>query len=102
MNVLLKMSQSCTIYIVEYIHTRKLSCLQLDNLYTMPKSFTGLAFKGWTTIIDIENIENYLKFDGKEILAWQCVSIWFHFIMLVIWDESLKSSMWQETNSTML
>jgi hypothetical protein len=31
----------------------------------MPESFASPAFKGWTTIIDIENIENNLKFDGK-------------------------------------
>jgi hypothetical protein len=90
-------------YIAKYIHTRKLACLQLDNLYTMPESFTCPTFKGWTTIIDIENIENYLKFDGKGILCMEvCMGIWFHFIMLVRWDESLKSSMCQETNSTML
>ena len=63
MNILMKMSQSHTMYILEYIHIRKLACIQLDNLYMMPESFTGPTFKGWTTIIDIENIENYLKFD---------------------------------------
>jgi hypothetical protein len=52
-------------YIAEYIHLIKLACLQLDNLYTMPESFAGPTFKGWTTIIDIENREKYLNFDGK-------------------------------------
>jgi hypothetical protein len=69
MNVLVKMSQSRTMYIAEYIHTRKLACLQLDNLYMMLESFTGPVFKGWTTIIDIKNIENYLNFDGEGILC---------------------------------
>ena len=65
MNVLVKMAQSHTMYIAEYTNARKLACLALDNLYTMPGSFTSPTFKGWTTLINIEKIENYLKFDGK-------------------------------------
>jgi hypothetical protein len=36
MNVLVKMSQSRTMYIAEYTNARKFACLSLDNLYTMP------------------------------------------------------------------
>jgi hypothetical protein len=35
-NVLVKMSQSRTMYIAEYTNARKFACLSLDNLYTMP------------------------------------------------------------------
>jgi hypothetical protein len=56
MNVLVKMSQSCTMYIAEYTNARKFSCLSLDNLYTMPKSFAGPCFTNWTTIIDMGKI----------------------------------------------
>jgi hypothetical protein len=38
----------------------------------------------------------------NEYYVWKCAGIWFHFIMLVIWDKSLNSAMYQETNSTML
>ena len=31
MNNLMKMAQSCTMYIVEYTRARKLTCLALDN-----------------------------------------------------------------------
>ena len=65
MNVLVKMAQSRTMYIAEYTNARKLACLALDNLYTMLGSFTSPTFNDWTTLIDIENIENYLKFDEK-------------------------------------
>jgi hypothetical protein len=37
----------------------------------MPDSFTGQTFNGWTTIIDIEKSENYLKFDEKGRLCMQ-------------------------------
>ena len=60
MNVFVKMAQSCTMYIAEYTNARKLACLTLDNLYTMPGSFTIPTFNGWNTLIDIEKIENYL------------------------------------------
>ena len=46
-----------------------MACLALDNLYTMPNPFTGPRFNGWTTLIYIEKIENYLKFDEKERLC---------------------------------
>ena len=36
MNALVKMSQTRTIYIQEITSARKLACLALDNLYTMP------------------------------------------------------------------
>jgi hypothetical protein len=55
MNVLMKMSQSHTMYIVEYTNARKLACLALDNLYMMQESFTGPQFTNWTRIINIEN-----------------------------------------------
>ena len=42
-------------YIVEYTRARKLTCLALDNLYIMAKSFTCLAFTNWSKIIHIEN-----------------------------------------------
>ena len=65
MNVLVKMDQSLTMYIAEYTNVRKLTCLTSDNLYMMPESFIGPTFNDWTTLIDIEKIENYLKFDEK-------------------------------------
>jgi hypothetical protein len=65
------MSQSHTMYIVEYTNARKFACLSFDNLYTMPESFTGPWFTNWTTILDIENTENYLKFDEKGILCME-------------------------------
>jgi hypothetical protein len=63
MNILVKMSRSCTMYIAEYTNARKFACLSLDNLYMMPESFAGPWFTNWTMIIDIENTENNLKFD---------------------------------------
>lgn len=69
MNVLVKMSQSHTMYISEYIYARKLACLSLDILYTMPKPFTSPQFSNWNTIIDIENTKGKLKFDEKGILC---------------------------------
>jgi hypothetical protein len=61
MNVLMKMSQSHTMYIAEYTNERKFSCLSLDNFYTMPESFTGPQFTNWTTIIDIENTDFFFQ-----------------------------------------
>ena len=52
-------------YIEKYSNARNKSCLALDNLYTMPGSFTSPTFNGRNTLIDIERIENYLKFDEK-------------------------------------
>ena len=52
-------------YTAEYTNANKLTCLALDNLYMMTGSFTSPTFNGWNTLIDIENIENYLKFDEK-------------------------------------
>ena len=66
-------------YIAEYTNARKLASLALDNLYMMPGSFTSLAFNGCTTLIDIENIENYLKFDGKGILCMEVRGYMFPF-----------------------
>jgi hypothetical protein len=82
MNVLVKMSQSRTMYIAEYTNARKFSCLSLDNLYTMSDSFTGPWFTNWTMIIDIENTENYLKFDEKGILCMEVCGyiVPFHYI----------------------
>ena len=82
MNVLVKMAQSCTMYIAEYTNARKLAFLALDNLYTMPGSFTSPTFNGWTTLIDIKKIENYLKFDEKGRL---CITVCgylvpFHYV----------------------
>ena len=59
------MGHSHTMYIAKYTNERKLACLALDNLYMMPWSFTIPKFNGWNTLIDIEKIENYLKFDEK-------------------------------------
>jgi hypothetical protein len=82
MDVLVKMSRSRTMYIVEYTTARKFACLSLDNLYTMPKSFAGPRFTNWTMIIDIENNENYLKFDEKGILCMKVhgYMVPFHYI----------------------
>jgi hypothetical protein len=82
MNVLMKMSQSRTMYIAEYTNARKFACLSLDNLYTMPESFIGPRFTNWTTIIDIENTENYLNFDEKGILCMEVrgYRVPFHYI----------------------
>ena len=59
MNNLMKMDQSCTMYIDEYIRERKSTCLALDNLYIMAESFTGLAFTNWSKLINIENDDFY-------------------------------------------
>ena len=82
MNVLVKMAQSRTMYIVEYTNARKLACIALDNLYMMPGYFTSPTFNGWTTLIDIENIENYLKFDEKWRLcmALHGYMVPFHYV----------------------
>jgi hypothetical protein len=82
MNVLVKMSQSRTMYIAEYTNARKFACLSLDNLYMMPESFAGPRFTNWTMIIDIENIENYLKFDEEGILCMEVCGymVPFHYI----------------------
>ena len=62
MNVLLKMALIRTMYISENKNARTLTCLAMDNLYTMSDYFIGPTFNGWTTLFDIENIENYLNF----------------------------------------
>jgi hypothetical protein len=82
MNFLIKMSQSRTMYIAKYTNARKFAFLSLDNLYTMPESFTSPWFTNWTTIIDIENTENYLKFDEKCILCMEVhvYMVPFHYI----------------------
>jgi hypothetical protein len=48
----------------------------------MPESFAGPWFTNWTTIIDIENTENYLKFDEKGILCMEVSGymVPFHYI----------------------
>lgn len=57
MNALMKMSQTHTIYISEITSARKLACLALDNLFTMPDYFTGPSFTSWTRIINIEDTD---------------------------------------------
>ena len=86
MNVLVKMAQSRTMYIVEYTNARKLTCLALDNLYVMLGYFTSPTFNGWTTLIDIEKIENYLQFDEKVRL---CMTVHgymvpFHYVSKMV------------------
>ena len=56
-NNLMKMSQSQTMYIVEYTREIKLTCLALNILYIMAESFTSLAFTNWSKIINIENVD---------------------------------------------
>ena len=82
MNVLVKMDQSRTMYIAEYTNAGKLACLALDNLYTMPGYFTSPMFNSWTTLIDIEKIENYLKFDekGRLCMAVHGYMVPFHYV----------------------
>jgi hypothetical protein len=48
----------------------------------MLESFAGPWFTNWTTIIDIENTENYLKFDEKGILCMEVhgYMVPFHYI----------------------
>ena len=65
MNNLVKMAQSCTMYIAEYTRIRKLTCLALDNLYIMEESFTCLAFTNWSKIIKIENDDFFLSLMKK-------------------------------------
>ena len=79
MNALVKMSQTCTIYIQEITSARKLACLALDNLFTMPNSFTGPSFTSWTRIINIKDTEFFLKFDEKGIL---CIAVCGHMVPL--------------------
>ena len=71
MNNLVKMSQSRMMYIVEYTRARKLTCLELDNLYIMEDYFTNLAFTNWRKIINIENDEFFFKFDEKGMLCME-------------------------------
>ena len=82
MNVLVKMAQSRTMYIAKYTNARKLACLALDNLYTMSRSFPSPTFNGWTTLIDIENIENYLKFEekGRLCMVVHGYMVPFHYV----------------------
>lgn len=82
MNVLVKVSQNRTMYIAEYTTARKLACLALDNLYTMEDSFTRPEFTSWTRIVNIENVENYLKFDEKGMLCMvvRGYMVPFHYI----------------------
>ena len=82
MNVLVKMAQSHTMYIAEYTNARKLSCHELGNLYTMPGYFTSPMFNGWKNLIDIEKIENYLKFDenGRLCMAVCGYMVPFHYV----------------------
>ena len=89
-------------YIVEYTNARKSACLALDNLYMMPESFTGLDFKSWTKIINIENTKKKLMVDEKGYYVTQCVGIWFPFIILVRWDKSPNIALCQETNLIIL
>jgi hypothetical protein len=79
MNVLVKMyqSQTMSMYIAEYTNARKLAHLSLDNSYMMPDSFIGPWFTNWTMIIDIENIEIFLKFYEKGIL---CMAVCGHMV----------------------
>ena len=76
------MDQSLTMYIAEYTNVRKLTCLTSDNLYMMPESFIGPTFNDWTTLIDIEKIENSLKFDEKWSLCMAvCGYVFlFHYV----------------------
>ena len=55
MNNLMKMDQSNTMYIDEYIRARKLTCIALYTFYIMAKSFTDLPLTNWRKIINIEN-----------------------------------------------
>ena len=76
-NNLVKMAQSRTMYIAEYIRTIKLTCIALDNLYIMEDSFTDLAFTNWRKIINIENDDFVLKFDEKGML---CMAVHGHMV----------------------
>ena len=48
----------------------------------MRGSFTSPMFNGWTTLIDIEKIENYLKFDEKRRLCMTArgYMVPFHYV----------------------
>ena len=61
-------------YIVEYTRERKLTCLELDNLYIMEDSFTDLAFTNWRKITNIENDDFFLS---KGIL---CMAVRGHMV----------------------
>ena len=69
MNNLVKMAQSRTMYIAEYIRARKLTCLVLDNLYIREDSFIDLSFTNWRKIINIENDDFFWNFDEKGMLC---------------------------------
>ena len=77
MKNLMKMDQSRMIYIAEYIRARKLTCLALDNLYIMAKSFTSLGFTNWRKIINIENDDFFFNFDEKGML---CMAFHGHMV----------------------
>ena len=84
MNVLVKMAQSRTMYIAEYTNATKLACLALDNLYIMAESVTGLEFRNWSKIINIENDDFFLSLMKNGCYVWQFVGIWFPFIIMII------------------
>ena len=48
----------------------------------MRGSFTSPMFDGWTNLIDIEKIENYLKFDekGRLCMAVHQYMVPFHYV----------------------
>ena len=79
MNALMKISQTRTIYILEITSARKLACLALDNLFSMPNSFTGSSFTSWTRMINIEDTKILVKFDEKGIL---CIEVCGHMVPL--------------------
>ena len=74
----MKMAQSRTMYIVEYISAGKWECLALDNLYIMVESFIGLAFTNWSKIINIKNDDFFKVWWKRDVMygnSWEYGSL---------------------------
>ena len=61
----------------------------MDNLYIMVESFPSLAFTNWTKIINIENDEIFLNFDGKGML---CITVRGNMVPFYYNDKILRST----------
>ena len=72
-NIMNKIKQRF-VYIVEYNTLCKMTCTTFDNLNRNLDSFSmDEKLSGWMRIIDLDNLDNFLKIDAKGKL---CANIW--------------------------